>query len=247
MFTRLNIFVFFSTNKTKKNTEFRTLVTLIVNDLNDETPRFTQSAYEFVVDTNQLSSVGDNKTLEVGSVFAFDLDKADLGNLKFDLELKKASPSSSSSSASDLAKFNLSKRGFGESAILMPVQFIVDASIYELKVRVTDLNGHSSEADVRVRVESKSLFTQLRWSQEEAYSSSIKENSPPGTQLIGVIIDVDGLPLSSPQRPQLQLGYTLAQPNQYFEIEEKTGVREKIYPIHSNTLFFYLYNKSLNT
>lgn len=189
-------------------------MTLIVNDLNDEKPRFTQNSYEFVLDVNQLSRLGDNKTIDIGSVFAIDLDKADQGKLKFELK------------DGDADQFALNKRGFGECAIQMPIKLVIDQSIYKFNVRVNDLNGQMSETAVSVRIEAKNLFSQLRWSQEEAYSSSIKENSPPGTQLIGVIIEVEGLP-DNLQKPQYQLGYKLAESNEYFEIEEKTGVIEK--------------------
>ena len=102
----------------------------------------------------------------------------------------------------------------------MPVTMLIDKSRYEFKVTVTDLNGHSNEADVSVRVESSQLFSELRWSQEEAYSSSIKENSPTGTQLIGVIV----APVDLLQGAKFHIGYKLVEPNDYFEIEEKTGV-----------------------
>lgn len=187
-------------------------MTLIINDLNDEEPHFTQDSYEFVLNVKKDETTGSNSsktTTEVGSVYAIDLDNADQGKLEFSLV------------DGDSDKFTIVKRGFGECAIFMPASMLVDKSQYMFRVSVKDTNKHSSAADVIVLVQSSSMFKDLVWSQEEAYSSSIKENSPPGTQVIGVNITAKGL-IATIERPKF--GYKLAEPNEYYEIEETTGV-----------------------
>lgn len=182
-------------------------MTLIVHDLNDEPPRFTQDRYEFTVNANRKP---DADSIEVGSVFAVDLDQQDDGHLKFD----KADDTASA------AGFELVVGELGECGIQMPVDMLVDGKTYDLGVTVTDLSGHTAKTQVRVKVESRPLFDELAWSQEESYSSSIKENSPPGTQLIGVSADPVGLTANT----KFIVGYKLTEPNDYFEIEENTGV-----------------------
>lgn len=192
-----------------KSVVFKTQVTLIINDLNDERPRFTQTRYEFVVNANKPSKLPINTMFEVGSIFAIDLDKQDQSKLKFTLN------------GNDASRFELVARDFGECAIEMPSELLRDKSEFDFSVTVTDLSGHTADTDVRVRVESRPLFDELKWSQEEAYSSSIKENSPPNTQVIGVNVEPVGIVSGA----KFTIGYKLSEANPYYDIEENSGVR----------------------
>lgn len=180
-------------------------MTVFVKDINDERPQFTQSLYEFTLNANMETN---NTKIDVGSVFAVDLDKEDQGNLRFELI------------GADAANFSLEKRGFGECAIFMPSDLVIDGKEFDFQIKVTDLVGHTNETDVIVRVHLWQLFDELKWSQEEAYSSSILENSPPGTQLIGV----SAFPVGLFAGAKYVIGYKLAEPSTYYVINNVTGV-----------------------
>jgi hypothetical protein len=190
--------------------DFQTSVTIIINDLNDEKPRFTQSKYTFTLSTNRVQSL--NST-QIGSVFAMDLDKEDQDKLKF---------------KSTDTRFALIPRKFGECAIECSSSLGQNNVEYSFEIVVTDLKGQMAQSQIVVRFESRPQFDELKWSHDDAFSSSMKENSPPGTQLLGVSIQ----PIGLASGVSATIGYKLTEPNDFFEIDNTTGV---------NYLFF---NKS---
>lgn len=182
--------------------KFKTNVVVLVNDLNDEKPVFSNNEYKILL-TDKNKKSGNI----IGQIYATDMDKQDWFNgISFN----------SSSDKFSLEKIQENKDHFLQG-VLIKLAVDLTEEEYSFEVKAVDTFGNSEITKVIVMIENQQPFTELKWS-EEPYNVLVKENSPSGTSVVKVSISPVDL-LSK----KYKIGYKIIGLNEYYKMDEITG------------------------
>ena len=183
-------------------------VTVNINDLNDEAPKFIQSAYKFFIKNHQ-------KTNDLGKLYAIDMDKTDMLTFNIlDETITNSNVSIQLSEVTDLENQYL----YGVS-----IDLLSDLEIdeFEFDVQVVDKSGQNSTCHVSIVVAENKIIGGIQWV-NETFLANVKENSPEDTFVTQVIAQAtEGLKEND---ISFTIGYKIVNPNEFYKIDESTGV-----------------------
>ncbi|CAF0762269.1 unnamed protein product [Brachionus calyciflorus] len=193
----------FSVIASLSNFEVKTDVVIIVNDINDESPKMSQNNLNIILNQNQKF-----KGMTIGSLYAVDLDQEDS---------EKGLNFTTSSNKIQLKEINTHSDKFLHGVSIILAEDLREDETYDIEIDVIDNNSHLDKCKLTIKIENQQIYDELKWPENE-YQFSVKENTPENTHVFNITIQPIGLMTS-----KFTLGYKIVNDNPYFKINEKTG------------------------